>query len=133
MRESEEKNAASLVDAANQISGFVNAATSAMDELKSAQQKVVEILKNASDILDGTELKTISGSVDEVSKKINSIEERNAASDTTIKNLTSKVEQIASTLASLEEYTATSSGAFMKKIEEMHQDVKNPIIVKKFF
>ena len=44
IREAEQKNAEGLANATDKIGGFVDAATAAMDELKSAQDKVVDIL-----------------------------------------------------------------------------------------
>lgn len=62
-----------LENASQQVSEFVRATTDSLDELQSAQEKVVEILKLGSDLLDGTELKSISASVSSLDGKVDDL------------------------------------------------------------
>ena len=101
LKQLEENNSKSLVDAANQVSDFVKSASTAIEELNSAQQKVAEILKSASDILDGTDLKEIIDSLGNVSKKVDLIE-KNAVSDIDVRNLASKIDSLSTTFTSFQ-------------------------------
>ena len=139
LKQLEENNSKSLVDAANQVSDFVKSASTAIEELNSAQQKVAEILKSASDILDGTDLKEIIDSLGNVSKKVDLIE-KNAVSDTDVRNLASKIDSLSTTFTSFQFTSTNSFNEIISKIEKMqkdmteiHRDVKRPTIVKRLF
>ena len=82
LRETEEEVNASLGETARQVASFVTEAEKALKGLEEAQVRAAEVLKAGADLLDGTELKSISElaqansqAIDRVDKRIEGLNE----------------------------------------------------------
>ncbi len=76
LREAEEEAKASIAKTAEQIERFVGEAAKALKGLQQAQTRASEVLAAGADLLDGTELKTISEVMQADSQTINRIDKR---------------------------------------------------------
>ena len=126
LRDSEERTNASLQEAAGQVSGFAAEAASILKRLEEAQAKVAEVLQSGADLLDGTELKGIAETVKANSQSLSGVDSRMDALD-------SKVTELISMVGALQSATEQSTNSLNGRIESVHADVKNPIIVKRLW
>ena len=126
LRESEEQANASLQEAAGNVSEFAAKATTILKSLEDAQATVAQVLQSGADLLDGTELKGIAETTQANSQSITGIQTRVDALDAKMAELISMVGTLQNTL---EQSTNSLSG----RIESVHADVKNPIIVKRLW
>ena len=126
LRESEEQANASLQEAARNVSEFAARATTILKSLEDAQATVAQVLQSGADLLDGTELKGIAETTQANSQSIVGIQTRVDALDAKMAELISMVGTLQTTL---EQGTNSLSG----RIESVHNDVKNPIIVKRLW
>ena len=126
LRESEKRANANLQEAAGQVSGFAAKASSILNELEEAQTKVAEVLQSGADLLDGTELKGIAETTQANSQSIAGIHSRVDALDARVSELIGLVGALQTTV---EQSTDNLNG----RIESIHTDVKNPIIVKRLW
>ena len=126
LRDSEERANASLQEAAGQISGFAAEAATILKGLEEAQAKVSEALQSGADLLDGTELKGIAEAVKSNSQSISGVDGR-------IDALDAKVTELVSMVGALQTTVEQSTNSLTGRIESVHVDVKNPIIVKRLW
>ena len=190
--DAEEKANASLQEASGQVERFVAQAAAILRGLQDAQTRVIEALKSGSDLLDGTELKGITESVNansqaiakvgdsvrslasiasemrddfqsvaETAKAIANIGGHVTALDTSVsrlseeakgipeavransqsidnvgKRLTSldaRMSEVANMLASLKTTVEDRFDSLDRDITNIRADVKEPIIIKRFF
>lgn len=157
LRETEERSSASLGETAAQVARFTNEAASILKGLEDAQTKVAEVLKIGADLLDGTELKGIgetvrgnaelisgvAGRVDALDSKITELKgidetvKGNAESISGVSSrvdaLDSKVAELTSLLDVLQTTLRQGIDGLNAQLKDVHADVKNPVIVKRFF
>ena len=126
LREGEEKTKASLQEAAGNVSEFVAKAASILKGLEDAQATVAEVLQSGADLLDGTELKGIAETTQANSQSISGIHSRVDALD-------AKVGELISLVGGLQTTVEHSMDSLNGRIESVHADVKNPIIVKRLW
>ena len=126
LRESEERANASLQEAAGHVADFAAKASSILKGLEDAQTTVAEVLQSGADLLDGTELKGIAETTRANSQSISGIHSRVDALDARVAELISMVDALQTTV---EQSTNSLNG----RIESVHTDVKNPIIVKRLW
>lgn len=126
LRETEEKAEASLRDAAGQVARFAAEAATILKGLEDAQTKVAEVLKSGADLLDGTELKGIAETVNANSRSI-------AAVDGRVDALDSKVADLIETVGALQTSMQLGVEGLKADLQGLHEDVKEPIIVKRLF
>ena len=126
LREGEEKAKASLQEAAGNVSEFVAKAASILKGLEDAQATVAEVLQSGADLLDGTELKGIAETTQANSQSISGIHSRVDALD-------AKVGELISLVGGLQTTVEHSMDSLNGRIESVHADVKNPIIVKRLW
>ena len=126
LRETEEKANASLQDTAGQVARFTAEAASILKGLEDAQTKVVEVLKSGADLLDGTELKGIAETVKANSQSIASVDGR-------VDGLDSKVTELIAMVGTLQTSIRQDVDSLKEYLQDVHTDVKNPTIVKRFF
>ena len=126
LRDSEERANASLQEAAGQVSGFSAEAASILKGLEDAQAKVAEVLQSGADLLDGTELKGIAEAVKANSQSISEVDSR-------IDALDAKVTELINMAGALQTTVEQSTDSLHGRIESVHVDVKNPIIVKRLW
>ena len=126
IRDSEKRATASLQEAAGQVSGFVVEAASILKGLEEAQAKVAEVLQSGADLLDGSELKGIAETVKTNSQSISGVDGRMDALD-------AKVTELISLVGTLQTTVEQSTDSLNGRIEGVHVDVKNPIIVKRLW
>ena len=126
LREREEKAKASLQEAAGNVSEFVAKAASILKGLEDAQATVAEVLQSGADLLDGTELKGIAETTQANSQSISGIHSRVDALD-------AKVGELISLVGGLQTTVEHSMDSLNGRIESVHADVKNPIIVKRLW
>ena len=84
------------------------------------------MLKSGADLLDGTELKGIAETVKANSQSISGVHSRVDALD-------SKVTELINIVGALQTTMGQDMDSLNGKIEGVHTDVKDPIIVKRFF
>lgn len=157
LRETEEKANASLQDSAGQVARFVAEAASILKGLEDAQTKVAEALKSGADLLDGTELKgigeTVRGNAESIAgvgnrvealdskvAELKGIEETvrgNAESISAVSGrigaLNSRLTELVSLVDSLRSTLGQDIDNLNAQLNDVHSDVKTPIIVKRFF
>lgn len=157
LRETEEKANASLEESAGQVARFTSEAASILRGLEDAQTKVAEVLKSGADLLDGTELKgigeTVRGNAESISSVVGRVDaldskvaelkgvgETVRANAESISGVASRVDALDSKVAELTGLLDTLQTALGRgidglnaQIKDVHADVKNPIIVKRFF
>ena len=126
LRDSEKRANESLQDAAGQVAGFSAEAASILKGLEDAQAKVAEVLQSGADLLDGTELKGIAEAVKANSQSISEV-------DSHIDALDAKVTELISMVGALQTTVEQSTNSLNGRIESVHVDVKNPIIVKRLW
>ena len=126
IRDSEKRANESLQDAAGQVAGFSAEAASILKGLEDAQAKVAEVLQSGADLLDGTELKGIAEAVKANSQSISEV-------DSHIDALDAKVTELISMVGALQTTVEQSTNSLNGRIESVHVDVKNPIIVKRLW
>ena len=126
LRESEKRANASLQEAAGHVSEFASKASSILKGLEDAQATVAEVLQSGADLLDGTELKGIAETTRANAQSLSGIHSRVDALDARVAELISMVGTLQSTV---EQRTDSLNG----RIESVHTDVKNPIIVKRLW
>ena len=126
LRETEEKANASLQDTAGQVARFTAEAASILKGLEDAQTKVTEVLKSGADLLDGTELKGIAETVKANSQSISGVDSR-------VDALGSKVAELITMVGTLQTSLRQDVDSLKGDLRNVHTDVKNPKIVKRFF
>ena len=126
LRDSEERANASLQEAAGHVSEFTAKASSILNGLEEAQTKVAEVLQSGADLLDGTELKGIAETVKANSQSISGV-------DTRVDALDAKVAELISLVGALQARLEQDMKGLDERIESVHADVKNPIIVKRLW
>lgn len=126
LRETEEKAEASLRDAAGQVARFAAEAATILKGLEDAQTTVAEVLKSGADLLDGTELKGIAETVNAHSLSIASVDGRVDARD-------SKVADLIETVGALQTSMQLGVEGLKADLQNVHEDVKEPIVVKRLF
>ena len=156
LRETEEKANALLEDSAGQLARFTTAAASILKGLEDAQTRVAEVLKSGADLLDGTELKGVRETVRANAESISSVASRVDVIDSKVTELKgvgeavranaesisgvashvdaldSKVAQLTGLLDALQTTLGQGIDGLNSQIKDVHADVKNPIIVKRF-
>ena len=126
LRETEEKANASLQDTAGQVARFTAEAATILKGLEEAQTKVAEVLKSGADLLDGTELKGIAATVRANSESIAGVDGRVDALD-------SKVAELIAMVGTLQTLIRQDVDSLKEHLQNVHTDVKTPIIVKRLF
>ena len=126
LRESEERANASLQEAAGNVSEFTVRASSILKGLEEAQATVAEVLQSGADILDGTELKGIAETTQANSQSMAGIHSRVDALD-------AKVAELIALVGTLQTTVEQGTNSLSDRMEGIHTDVKNPIIVKRLW
>ena len=126
LRDSEERANASLQEAAGHVSEFAAKASSILKGLEDAQASVAEVLQSGADLLDGTELKGIAETTQGNSESISGIHSRVDALD-------ARVAELIGLVGALQNTVEQSTDSLNGRIESVHIDVKNPIIVKRLW
>ena len=125
LREKEETAAVSLQEAADQVARFAAEATGILKGLEHAQAKVADVLTIGADLLDGTELKGIAETVKANSQSISGVDSRVDALDT-------KVAELVSIVGSLHTAMEQDVDGLHRKLDNVHEDVKTPIMKRLF-
>ena len=125
LRESEEKAKASLQETAGQVAQFVAAAAEILQGLEEAQTKVAEVLKVGGDLLDGTELRGIAESVKANSQAISGVDSR-------VEALESKFSELIGVVGTVETAIQEGMNTLSGEIENVHSDVRTPIVKRLF-
>ena len=148
--EAEERTNASLRQTAQEVARFAAEAAKALKGLEEAQTRASEVLKTGADLLDGTALKGIEESVKANAQSIARMEKRVESLDSelvsgvrTLQEITESVKgnaqgisransRIDTIESRVSELTAMME-VIQADIKRVHADVKEPIIVKRFF
>ena len=126
LRESEERANASLQEAAGNVSEFAVRASGILKGLEDAQATVAEVLQSGADLLDGTELKGIAETTHANAQSIAGIHSRVDALD-------AKVAELIDLVGALQTTVEQGTNSLSDRMESVHTDVKNPIIVKRLW
>ena len=126
LRETEDRANASLQETAEQVAGFTAEAAKILRGLEEAQSSVAEVLKTGKDLLDRSELKGMAETVRANSQSISGVDSR-------VESLDSKVTELISDVSTLQTSIRQDMKSLKENLQEVHTDVKNPIIVKRWF
>ena len=126
LRETEERANASLQETAEQVAGFTAEAAKVLRGLEEAQSRVAEVLKTGADLLDRSELKGMAETVKANSQSISGVDSRVVALD-------EKVTELGTIVRNLQTSIGQDLESLRGSLQEVHTDVKDPIIVKRWF
>ncbi len=126
LRETEERANASLQETAEQVAGFTAEAAKILRGLEEAQSRVAEVLKTGADLLDRSELKGMAETVKANSQSISGVDSRVVALD-------EKVTELGTIVRNLQTSIGQDLESLRGSLQEVHTDVKDPIIVKRWF
>ena len=126
LRETEDRANASLQETAEQVAGFTAEAANILRGLEEAQLRVAEVLKTGADLLDRSELKGMAETVRANSLSISAVDSR-------VESLDSKVTELITDVSTLQTSIRQDMKSLKENLQEIHTDVKNPIIVKRWF
>ncbi len=126
LRETEERANASLQETAEQVTGFTAEAAKILRGLEEAQSRVAEVLKTGADLLDRSELKGMAETVKANSQSISGVDSRVVALD-------EKVTELGTIVRNLQTSIGQDLESLRGSLQEVHTDVKDPIIVKRWF
>ena len=126
LRETEEKANVSLQETAEQVAGFASKAADILRGLEEAQSSVAEVLKTGADLLDRSELKGMAETVKANSQSISGVDSRVDALD-------SKVTELITLVSNLQTSIRQDLDSLKVNLEDVHSDVKEPVIVKRLF
>ena len=126
LREAEMKANDSLQEASGQVSGFATEAARILFALEDALGTATEVLRVGSALLDGTELKTIADTVSANSESISGVQGR-------VDTLQASVTELTDLVRTLQNTVEQGIQDLKDHIQRVHDDVKTPIIVKRFF
>ncbi len=126
LRETEDRANASLQETAEQVAGFTAEAANILKGLEEAQSRVAEVLKTGADLLDRSELKGMAETVRANSLSISAVDSR-------VESLDSKVTELITDVSTLQTSIRQDMKSLKENLQEVHTDVKNPIIVKRWF
>lgn len=118
-RKAEEEAAASINDAAQQVAGFTAEAANVLKGLEDAHMKVAEVLRSGAELLDGSELREIAKGTE--------------ANTQSIAEVDSRLTELTATVGALEASIGKEIEGLRKYLQDVHADVKNPVIVKRLF
>ena len=126
LQETEEEANTSLQGAAQEIARFANEAATVLKGLEDTQAQVADVLRRGTDLINGTELREIKESLHSNAQSISSVNNR-------INALDSKLGELIASVAALQTSANENAEAMKQNLQNVHTDVKNPIIVKRFF
>ena len=126
LRETEEKANASLQETAEKVSDFSAKAADILKGLEKAQAKVTEVLQSGAELIDSNELKGMPETVKANSQSISEVDSRVGALD-------SKVSELIRDVSALQASIRQDVDGLREKLMSIHEDVKEPIIVKRLF
>jgi len=126
LRETEDRANASLQETAEQVAGFTAEAARILRGLEEAQSRVAEVLKTGADLLDRSELKGMAETVKANSLSISGVDSRVVALD-------EKVTELGTIVRNLQTSIGQDLESLRGSLQEVHTDVKDPIIVKRWF
>lgn len=121
LRETEEKANASLQETAEKVSDFSAKAADILKGLEEAQARVTEVLQSGAELIDRNELKGMPEIVKANSQSISEVDSRVVALD-------EKVTELDAMVRNLHSSTRQDVGSLKEKLENIHTDVKGPII-----
>ena len=87
---------------------------------------MAEVLKTGADLLDRSELKGMAETVRANSLSLSAVDSR-------VESLDSKVTELISDVSTLQTSIRQDMDSLRESIQEVHTDVKDPIIVKRWF
>ena len=126
LRENEEQATASLQVAADKIGQFVIDAATILASLEDVQVKAAKVLEAGAELIYATELKEIAETVKANSQSIMGVNER-------VKALDSKLAEVVGSIGTLQDGMEQNYRALNERLDAVHTDVKEPIIVKRWF
>ena len=126
LRENEEQANASLQVAADKIGQFVIDAATILASLEDVQVKAAKVLEAGAELIYATELKEIAETVKANSQSIMEVNER-------VNALDYKLAEVVGSIATLQAGMEQNYRALNERLDAVHTDVKEPIIVKRWF
>lgn len=126
LRQNEEQANASLQVAADKVGQFAIDAANILASLEDVQMKASKVLEAGAELIYATELKEIAETVNANSQSITGVDER-------VNALESRLVEVADSLATLQARTEQGYSALNERLDAVHTDVKEPIIVKRLF
>ena len=125
-RETEERLNGSLQDAAEQTARFVSKATTILEGLEEAQDKVAAVLQSGADLLDGTELQAIADTVRANAQAITSLDQR-------VDGLENNIASLIELVGALGTAVGQNFEGLNVKVDRVHEAAQAPVVVKRFW
>ena len=126
LRENEEQANATLQLAADKVGQFAIDAANILASLEDVQMKAAKVLEAGAELIYATELKEIAETAKANAQLIMGVNERVDALD-------SKLVEVVGSIATLQSSMEQNYRASNERLDAVHTDVKEPIIIKRWF